>query len=222
MEHPQQYYNCSSSVIDCQHGHCNAIGNIQLIGFRLKRRVNQSMISSYVIGACQCNSGWTGRGEFIDLSGRICNINDTVLLCLHIIGAVIALRVVFIMWRIIYQIYVSVRAKAARHYHNEVVAGGSIPLMMLLYHTFRRPAAQIALGSAIFGPTTMIYHILRFSIGNGSELYASWYTTVLTMITWTPFWIGCPYFPYMLAKHTVSLSTLLFIIFVLCLTTCSS
>jgi hypothetical protein len=175
-----------------------------------------------------CDNGYTGRGEFIDLTDRLCNVNDTAVLALHIFGIIWAVTSQCLSYHAIYDVIM----KAARRHHTPGVPinnnnttgsshggnhghnhpSGNNGVATSFQHRYGwiwhaiigQPASLIGCYCIGFAVFSLIYHLLRVAGGHGSEIYASWPTTIITMFAFTVYWIGASHFAWVIIKHTTA------------------
>jgi hypothetical protein len=172
-------------------------------------------------------------GEFIDLTDRLCNVNDTAVSVLHIIGIIIAVISQCLSYHAIYHIITKAATRlggggggagggiaahnnnnpnnngnsshGAHHGAHHSDRNGHHNRYSWIWHAIvTNPASLIGtycIGYTIFA---LLYHIIRLTGGHGSELFASWTTTIIVMLALTWLWGGAAHFCWMIIKHTTA------------------
>lgn len=111
-------------------------------------------------GTCICNDGWSGNGEFIDRTGRDCNVSATGVMTLHIIGVIVACCGLVVAMRANYRaIHKTIRQQQQRRVivahafaannNNHFAAGGGHGG----YHAFAGSPGGTSPGQSVIHPT---------------------------------------------------------------------
>jgi hypothetical protein len=158
-------------------------------------------------------------GEFIDLTDRLCNVNDTAVSVLHIIGIIIAVISQCLSYHAIYHIITKAATRLggggggagggiAAHFgnssHGNNVNQSNNRYSWIWHAIVTSPPSLIGTYCIGYNLFALLYHIIRLTGGHGSEINASWLTTTFVLLAFGWLLIGSAHFCWVIIKHTTA------------------
>jgi hypothetical protein len=181
-------------------------------------------------GICICNDGWSGRGEMIDRTGIDCNVNQTGIIIIHVIGIIIACIAMSMAIRTNWRALRARRIRPAADSHVDISRGDShaparaAALPVVPPKLARQPSKWVMVASACLCPrwirllisdpasvnalfinsigiSAIVYHIQRLATTE-SEIYRQWGTSIMMFWALTSFWCGTSIYAWNLVKQS--------------------